>query len=138
MKKTEKPIPTLKSIQRRFKYWRKTRKASDTIPEKLWEAALTLTNEYSVNQIAKSLKLDYADLQERVVKGDIRQNRKSEKIKENSFIEIDLKNQLFPQPQKAGCSIEVTDNRGWKIKFSGHNITELFQASEQIWRGDFK
>lgn len=55
------PTPTLSEVQSRFVAWRNN-KQSKRIPEELWEVAVTLSPEYSIHKISRSLSLSHADL----------------------------------------------------------------------------
>ena len=54
--------PNLSEVKEQFKIWRRTRKTHRPIPEKLWQAAVSLTATHSVSQISKELVLDYTAL----------------------------------------------------------------------------
>jgi len=59
-------IPSLSEVKEQFKIWRRTRKSPRPIPEKLWEAAVSLTANHSISQISKELVLGYTGLKKRV------------------------------------------------------------------------
>ena len=59
--------PTLKEVKERFSQWRQTRKGREPIPDDLWQAAVGLTNEYTINKIVKELNLSYSGFKERVM-----------------------------------------------------------------------
>ena len=60
------PSP-LESVQYQFEKWRETRKSPrEPIPEYLWAAAVRLLNQYSINQIARALHLNYNELKKRM------------------------------------------------------------------------
>ena len=53
---------TLSKVTARFAAWRNAPKRSKKIPEDLWQAAVELSNQYSINQISKALRLSYTYL----------------------------------------------------------------------------
>lgn len=123
--------PTLKSVLKQFKYWRTHRKHRAAIPEKLWKAAVNLTKEHSINQIAKRLKISYAALRERADKFFSAEIDSNKKVK-SKFIELTPFDKILPETGKK-YDIEIEDNRGWKIKFHGNEIRETLQAAKDIW-----
>ena len=56
------PRPSLREIKEQFKTWRRTRKSPRPIPEKLWQAAVSLTANHSISQVSKELVIDYSAL----------------------------------------------------------------------------
>ena len=46
---------SLEQVQQRFKSWRQRRKKRTHIPQSLWKAAVTLSQEYSICQLSKAL-----------------------------------------------------------------------------------
>jgi len=58
----EKDQPTLEEVHELFASWRNQKGRRDPIPPALWESAIHLVEQYSVNAIAKRLKLNYNEL----------------------------------------------------------------------------
>jgi hypothetical protein len=54
--------PTFEEVQELFAVWRNQKKRRDPIPPALWERALHLVEHYSINTIAKHLRLNYNEL----------------------------------------------------------------------------
>ena len=54
--------PTLEEVQELFAVWRNQRGRRDPIPPALWESAVHLVAQYSINAIAKHLRLNYNEL----------------------------------------------------------------------------
>ena len=50
----------------RLAAWRRTKKPRSRIPEALWELAVELAGKHGLNRTARSLKLDYYSLKDRV------------------------------------------------------------------------
>jgi hypothetical protein len=60
--------PALEEVKEQFAQWRQNRKGRESIPDELWQAAVRLTKEHSLNKIVKELNLSYSGFKERVVK----------------------------------------------------------------------
>ena len=73
------------NVRARFDQWRKTRKKREAIPDELWSAAVELAEELSVFKVARSLRLNYTSLKNRV--NQICPKVHTE-IEASSFIEI--------------------------------------------------
>jgi hypothetical protein len=58
----EKDQTTLEEVQELFAVWRNQKGRRDPIPPALWERALHLVEHYSINTIAKHLRLNYNEL----------------------------------------------------------------------------
>ena len=59
----QKAQPTLEEVEKQFKNWRRRRKNRRAeIPLTLWEAAASLSGQYSVHEISKSLHLNHTAL----------------------------------------------------------------------------
>ena len=56
----------LERLQQRLERWRRTRKPPSRIPDSFWAAAVTMAKTYGVNRTARTLRLDYYSLKERV------------------------------------------------------------------------
>jgi len=78
-------IFTAESVQTDFQRWRETRTKREAVPEALWSAAVELTEQLSICQVAKLLKLNYSSLKQRV--GDFSPSIHTP-IKASPFIEI--------------------------------------------------
>lgn len=58
--------PNLAQVRDQFENWRKTRQKRTAIPEALWDAAVSLSKDYSTLQISKALRLHYTTLKNRI------------------------------------------------------------------------
>ena len=58
--------PTLEEVQELFAAWRNQKGRRDPIPPALWESAVHLAAQYSINAIAKHLRLNYNELKLRI------------------------------------------------------------------------
>jgi len=78
-------IITAERVQADFQRWRKTRSKREAVPDVLWSAAVELTDQLSICQVAKLLKLNYSSLKQRVGKSS---PLIQSPIKASPFIEI--------------------------------------------------
>jgi hypothetical protein len=58
--------PTLEQVRQRFEFWRKRRKKRTRIPQNLWQAAIALSEEYSICHLSKTLRVNYTTLKSKV------------------------------------------------------------------------
>jgi hypothetical protein len=56
----------LERLRRRLENWRQTRRPRSRIPDTFWAGAVALAKSCGVNRIARTLRLDYYTLKERV------------------------------------------------------------------------
>ena len=122
--------PTMSAVQARFADWRKNKKDRRRIPEDLWEAAVLLNNEYSLNQISSALRLGYSDLKKRIKSH--KQLHACKRTPSQDFISIDM-----PQVHSAECVIEMEHISGNKMRmhFKGKADLDLQSFAESFWRG---
>ena len=57
----------IEEVKEQFAQWRQNRKGREAIPDELWQAAVKLTKEHSINKIVKELNLSYSGFKERVM-----------------------------------------------------------------------
>lgn len=109
--KRAKDQTALEQVQELFEQWRKGKSRRDPIPETLWEAAVSLTDGYSVNKIARRLRLNHNDLK----------NRARSRI---AFIEL-------PLAKSIECTIEIEKPTGERMRIKGNcNVAEL---AREFW-----
>ena len=120
------PAPTLSEVQSRFAAWRKN-KQSKRIPEELWEAAITLSPEYSIHKISRGLSLSHADLKKRIASAE---TRSAYSDLSHDFVGIDI-----PQIHSAECIIEMEHRTGNKMRmhFKGMVDLDLQSFAESFW-----
>jgi hypothetical protein len=121
--------PTLEGIRDQFETWRKTREKRTTIPDALWEAAISLWPRYSLCQISKALRLNYSDLKFRVQASQ--SFLQSSPVIGPAFIDLGLKSPILP----AECTIEMEDQNGAKIRiyFKGEAVFDLLELGKVFW-----
>ena len=121
--------PTLEEIQEQFETWRKTREKRTAIPGVLWEAALSLSPQYSLYQISKALRLNYNDLKFRIE--TLHSSAESSPVIDPAFVELGLKAPMLP----AECIVEMEDQNGAKMRmcFKGEAGIDLLELGKVFW-----
>ena len=122
------PSQRLSQVKEQFKTWRKTRKSPRPIPDKLWQAAVSLTTNHCISQIAKELVLDYTALKNRAA---IKNKDAAVSTNPPDFIEVNLE----APAAVAECLIEMQDIRGAKMRmhFRGKTDFDLLQLAKAFW-----
>lgn len=128
----DKADPTIEDVRAQFEIWRNTRKSRQPIPDKLWQAAVDLSKNHSINTIAKTLRLDYTKLKNLTRK---RPDHDLPIIKEISpaFIELDFGS----SPTTAyECIIDInrSDGAQMKMQFKGSCYFDPLELCKAFWR----
>jgi len=124
------PSP-LESVQYQFEKWRETRKnPREPIPGYLWAAAVRLLNQYSINQIARALHLNYNELKKRMPGQKSVANKKTSSAP--FFVELDWQRNFPPSE----CLIEMEDASGsvMRMSFKGQADLDLLELGKAFWR----
>ena len=58
---------TLEDVTNHFRQWRGKKFRSRCIPERLWDEAVSLIGEYSVNRVSKALVVDFVKLKKKAL-----------------------------------------------------------------------
>lgn len=122
------PSP-LESVQHQFETWREHKKAArEPIPEHLWEAASKLHEEYPISRISKALRVNHADLKNRIY-GKSKPRRKNQPS--SQFIEL----KCLSSFSSAECIVEMEDAFGSKMRmhFKGKADLDLLELSKVFW-----
>jgi hypothetical protein len=124
------PLPArLEDVQRRFERWRRTRRIPARIPGPLWAAAVAMAGTYGVAQTAKTLRVNYSALKQRVDEGAAR--GKPERSAVATFLEL-------APPTRAGgcqCTLELEDAFGAKMRVHLQSVEtpDLAALSRSFW-----
>ena len=120
---------SLSEVKEQFKIWRRTRKNPRPIPEKLWQAAVSLTANHSIRQISKELVVDHSALKKRV---PLKKKNTAAKMSPAGFIELNLE----PPAAVSECIVEMQDNLGAKMRMHIRGKTEFdpIQLAQAFWR----
>ena len=119
---------SLSEVKEQFKIWRRTRKSPRPIPDKLWQAAVSLTATHSISKISKELVLDYGTLKRRV---PIKKKSTANKTSAPSFIELNLE----PPATVSECMVEMQNTLGAKMRmhFRGKPDFNLLELAKVFW-----
>ncbi len=88
---------TIEEIQEQFILWRRNRRCRGTVPEQLWEAAVSLAGDYSIGHICKVLGLNHRQLKRRVQEQN--DNRYPQEVRSCHFVELTVS-----EPESDGVS----------------------------------
>jgi len=116
---------TLEKAQEQFTIWRKTRKKRGSIPEKLWNVAISLAETYTIHQISKGLNLNHTVLKDRV---EATRMMPSGELNQPTFIEL-------PPMASGEVSLELEHKTGGKMKIhvKGHTDINLVLLAQTFW-----
>lgn len=119
----EKDHPTLEEVQELFAVWRNQKGRRDPIPPALWEQAVSLVEQHSINTIAKHLRLNYNELKMRAGGYPVRPIRKK---RSPAFIELTTLSTVE-------CTVEM-EKPGKKMKMCVRGTSvNLLELSRQFW-----
>jgi hypothetical protein len=107
--------PALKHVQELFERWRRQKKRRDPIPQALWNAAVSLTDRYSVHRISRQLRLNFNDLKARA------------RDRPPAFIELTLAG-----PGHAGCTVEMAKPTGERMRIEG--ACDVVGLAREFWK----
>ena len=92
----------LTEVREAFDYWRKTRIKRQPIPDKLWQMAIDLLNDYPISHIKRELRLNLTQLRKRQRALKKVESLENNPMEESSFIEL---NRFLPNTS-ASSSVE--------------------------------
>lgn len=120
--------PAITEVQSRFAHWRESSKPRERISEDLWSAAVMLCERYSVNMIARTLRLNHSALRDRVLAHNTRQEPGS--TAPQDFFTIDM-----VQTRAAECTIEMEHRNGNRMRmhFKGQADLDLQAFAASFW-----
>jgi hypothetical protein len=119
--------PTIEEIQEQFILWRRNRRCRGVVPEQLWEAAVSLSGDYSIGHICKVLGLNHRQLKRRVQEHN--SNGYPEEERSCYFVELAVSNpeaDMVSSPPEADMMsklesgieyvLEMEDEKGGKLR----------------------
>ena len=125
--KKSKEKQRLKTVQDQFADWRKNRKGRDRIPEPLWDAAASLADGFSINELSKALRLNHSSLKERI---ETTQLDPFEKTRRATFIEFPP---LNPPTDSTEVSLEL-EKAGATMKVHAKGRIDVASLVQTFWR----
>ncbi len=118
----------LEAVQTQFSDWRKNRKGRrDRIPESLWDAAASLADGFSVNELSKALRLNHSSLKEHI---ETTQLDPSEETCRATFIEFPP---LNPPIDSTEVSLEL-EKAGATMKVHAKGRIDVASLVQTFWR----
>jgi transposase-like protein len=111
--------------------WRNDPKKSRRFPPELWQAAVNLSKEYSINQISKALRLGYTHLK-KCVMAHGKENLPTIKTQPDmKIIELGVE----PSSSTPECIVEMEDGNGAKMKIHlrGKTDPDLCELGRGFW-----
>jgi len=125
-KKKSKEKQRLEAVQAQFSHWRKNRKKRSRIPESLWDAAASLADGFSINELSKALRLNHSSLKDRI---EIIQNSPPEEPCLPIFIEFPP---LNPPVDSAEVSLEL-EKAGARMKVHVKGRIDVASLVQTFW-----
>ena len=135
----------LADVQQQIERWRQTRKVRESVPDKLWDAAVRMAEVYGLNQTARALRLNYDRLKKRVeqhavVAVDGKKAKGSVKAKKAVSTSTARFVELAPVAS-AGCGeccVELEDGRGavMRVRIQGIGMPDLAMLTRAFLNGD--
>lgn len=111
------PPSQLEAVASQFEHWRATRGKRGRIPDALWALVAPLMGQYNHNEITAALRLNHAQMKERVLPFLSRVPDKS-----STFVEYPLPS---PPSSTESCVVEFTCKNGSAVKISGMSAMQL-------------
>ncbi|KPA10609.1 hypothetical protein MHK_009184 [Candidatus Magnetomorum sp. HK-1] len=122
-------ISELNVVKNQFIIWRENRKKrNEKIPDALILSAGKLIGSFSLNVICKSLRMNQQDFKARL--NSINTIKTYDHLDTPEFVELNS----FPQQCINGCTIEMEDNNGSKMKITGINSNDIINLAKFFWR----
>jgi len=100
----------------RFARWRRTRRSGARIPQSLWSAAVQMAQAVGVAQTAKTLRLDYYSLQERVARAATSASTLGSGPL-STFLELSTP----AGASRCTCTLELEDDTGVRLRVHLHD-----------------
>ena len=122
--------PTLEQVRQRFESWRRRRKKRTRIPQNLWQAAIALSEEYSIHHLSKTLRINHTALKNKVKNANAPEERPSD-ILPAPFIELPA-----PVVPLLESSIEMIKDDGslMRMHIRGAACSDLIELGKAFWK----
>ena len=116
----------IEKVKEQFETWREVRKKRTKIPEDLWQAAVELSSDYSLNEISQTLHINYSVLKERIVS-----MKTAELDVEGEFVEVDLDRRMSTEE----WVFELEDGKGAKMRrrMKGAAGVDIIEIAKVLW-----
>lgn len=129
-RKTRSLPAQLEAVRRRFERWRRSHRPRARIPDSLWAVAVRTAGRHGIHCTARTLRLDYYSLQERITQQAADADT-TERKAAGAFLEL-------PPPAAGGpceCTVEWEDGAGAKMRLwlKGVTTPDLAALSRDFW-----
>jgi hypothetical protein len=127
-KRRELPASILQ-LEKRLKFWRKTRTPGQRIPKSIWRSAAKLASKHGLSKTAIALSLNYQNLRKHV------ERAKAESPSTSPFVELPAPT---PFPLTSECTIEWEDGSGAKMRMhlKGCAVPDALSLDRVFWGTD--
>lgn len=117
--------PTIEDVRKQLEAWRQTKRKRTPIPSDLWEAAASLCDHLSVNQVARTFHLNHTKLKTCV------EQRKENVNTPPTFMELPIISSLT-----AECVVKMENRYGERLlmQFKGNVSLDLLELGKSFWR----
>jgi hypothetical protein len=122
--------PSLEQVQQRFESWRKLRKKRTRIPQNLWQAAIALSEEYSICHLSKALRVNYTALKEKVVNAN-RPDKHPSDVSSPTFIELPVPE--LPSFPESTIEMIKSDGSVMRMHVKGAACSDLVELGKAFW-----
>ena len=121
--------PALEQVRQRFESWRQRRKKRTRIPQSLWNAAIALSDEYSICHLSKTLRVNYTTLKNKVENFSSPEEHPAN-ILPASFIELPA-----PVVHSLETTIEMIKSDGsvMRMHIKGSACSDLMELGKAFW-----
>lgn len=122
--------PSLEQVQQRFESWRQRRKKRTRIPQSLWQAAVALSEEYSICHLSKALRVNYTSLKSKVENANATEEGSSDTLPA-PFIELPA-----PVVPLRESTIEMIKRDGsvMRMHIKGSADSDLLELGKAFWQ----
>ena len=128
--KTKSPLPAeVDELWQRLDHWRQQPRNQRRLPEPIWEAATHLARAYGISALARTLRLSYDSLKQRVLGAGQGQARTAKP----AFVEV----AWIPPACGSECMVELKDRRGstMSIRLAAGAAGQVVALAQAFWRG---
>ena len=124
------PADNLEQVRRHFEAWRQRRKKRTRIPQSLWQAAVALSEEYSIHHLSKVLRVNSTSLKNQVLKLKPPAPKKAS-FSTATFLQL-------PPPASSESTIKITraDGATMTMQLNVTNGSDLWALAKAFWSTD--
>jgi|TARA_Y100000031_G_C8219623_1_gene385205 hypothetical protein len=117
----------LEAVRQRFEKWRRERKRGTKIPQRLWQAAVGLSDRHSVGEIATVLGLHYGRLKKRV--SAFNGESEPQAVAGMEFVSVGA----MPMEQTNVVELEDGSGKRLKVHLMGAGTGTVIEVAKALW-----